>query len=154
MPGPHVIGFDLETVPQPLDRLSDRQRRRHDRMVEGELARDHTPPANAETVSAKVRSLHPMLGWIICISVQRADGQGNRQDPKSYLAASMAEERPMLEQFWSDLSLLRGPVRWVSFNGKRFDADWLRVRSAAHGLAPPAWTSSTAIRSSTRPTVT
>lgn len=130
----HVIGFDIETAPQPLDQLSARQRRRYELLVADELKRN--AEATEADVSEKVRSLHPMLGWICCISLVRSTEAGERRPPKSYTASRFDEEAALLEAFWSDLAQLRGRALWVSFNGKRFDADWLRVRSAAHGIAP------------------
>lgn len=123
-----IIAFDIETAPQPLARLSERQRRRHDLLLEDELRR--SPDGDREDLSRKVRSLHPMLGFICCISVLRAGGE-----PKSY-TGRIQNESDILTAFWADLARLPQRVLWVSFNGKRFDADWLRVRSAAHGLTP------------------
>jgi hypothetical protein len=133
---PHVIAWDLETCPQPLDALSARQRRRHDLLVQDELKR--SPALHPDEASRKARSLHPMLGWICCLSVVRVDAERpDRRRPKSYTAAGPTEECALLETFWQDLARLPGGVyTWVTFNGKRFDADWLRVRSAAHGLTP------------------
>jgi predicted PolB exonuclease-like 3'-5' exonuclease len=31
----------------------------------------------------------------------------------------------------------RGEVRWITFNGKRFDVPFLEARASAHGLSPP-----------------
>ncbi|MEM6328361.1 MAG: ribonuclease H [Bacteroidota bacterium] len=128
-----IIAWDIETVPQPLDSFSYRQQRRHDLMLNDEARR--TPEADRDDLSRKVRSLHPMLGWICCISCVRLGAGDQPAEPKSYTAHLRGHESGLLSQFWADIAKV-GPALWVTYNGKRFDADWLRVRSAAHGIVP------------------
>lgn len=130
---PLAIGWDVETCPQPYDALSPAQRRRHDLLLAEQLAR--TPAMHPDEASRRVRSLHPMLGWICCIAVARyADGRIH--PPRSFTAATPEDEPALLRAFWDALAQMPRYARFVTFNGKRFDADWLRVRSAAHGIAP------------------
>ena len=131
----HVVAWDIETVPQPLASLSDRQRRRYDLDLAAQQSRQ--PEADPDDLCRLVRSLHPMLGRICCISVIRMDAGGRTGAPNSYVAHLAGHESGMLSRFWHDIAKLpAGGVRWVTFNGKRFDVDWLRVRSAAHGIVP------------------
>ena len=41
----------------------------------------------------------------------------------------------MLGQFWSDIQKLPTAL-WTTFNGKRFDCDWLVARTLTHHLSP------------------
>ena len=129
-----VVAWDIETCPQPLDTLSPCQRRRHALLLDGERRRH--PEAPPEEACRRVRSLHPMLGWICCVSDARLGSGDVPAAPKSYTAAAPAEESVLLRAFWADLARLPRRVRFVTFNGKHFDADWLRVRTAAHDLMP------------------
>lgn len=132
----HAIAFDIETCPQPVTSLSDRQKRRLDLELARELER--LPEAEREgrrdEISRKVRSLHAALGWICCISVVRLDPSGEILTPRSYTAAHMGQEKDMLARFWADVAKMPDMAVWVSFNGKRFDLDWLFTRTLAHGL--------------------
>ncbi|MEM1115556.1 MAG: ribonuclease H-like domain-containing protein [Bacteroidota bacterium] len=131
---PLVVAWDLETVPLPDDTLTDAQRRRLDVTIASERRRH--PDLAPEAARRKAASLHPFLGWICCLSAVRL-GDGDRPArPKSYTAASPADEAALLRAWWADAARLPRGTRFVTFNGKRFDADWLRVRSAAHGIAP------------------
>lgn len=131
----HVVAWDIETVPQPLASLSDRQRRRYDLDLAAQRVRQ--PDADPDDLCRLVRSLHPMLGRICCISLVRMDASGSVGTPKSYVSHLPGNEDVALAQFWVDIAKLpRQGVRWVTFNGKRFDVDWLKVRSAVHGLVP------------------
>ncbi len=132
---PHVIAWDIETIPQPEDLLSDRQRRRYELALADELKR--SPETDPVEAGRKVRSLHPMLGQICCISVVRMDPAGVVRAPASYVAETLADEPGLLTRFWDDVAQLpRAGVVWVTFNGKRFDVDWLKVRSMAAGITP------------------
>jgi len=129
-----VLAWDLETCPLPdplrpaaFDRrlalATAEQRRRDPDLSESEAAR-------------RAASLHPMLGWICCAAAVRLGADGLPRDPVTFSAATPAEEPALLQTFWEALARLPARVRFVTFNGKRFDCDWLRVRSAAHGLPP------------------
>ena len=84
----------------------------------------------------RAASLHPFLGWVCCLSAARLGADGRAGRPKSYTAAGPDGEAALLRAWWADAARLPRGTVWVTFNGKRFDADWLRVRSTAHGLAP------------------
>lgn len=127
-----VIAWDIETVPQQLDDLSERQRRRLHLEVEGQ--RERNPSMSDDELIRRACSFHPMLGRICCVSFVRQPEDGMPR-PHSYVAPTRADEADMLRQLWADIAGFRRPL-WVTYNGKRFDCDWLRVRSAAHGIAP------------------
>lgn len=134
MPAPPVIAWDLETVPLPEASLSDVQRQRLALATAHEQRR--APDLPAAEANRRAASLHPFLGRICCLSAARLGPDGRPARPKSYTAATPADEADLLRAWWADAARLPRGTRFVTFNGKRFDADWLRVRSAAHGLAP------------------
>ena len=129
-----VVAWDLETVPLPADALSGAQRARLALAVAAECRRQ--PDLSLQEARRRAASLHPFLGWVCCLSAVRLRPDGQPAQPKSYTAASPVAEADLLRAWWADAARLPRGTRFVTFNGKRFDADWLRVRSAAHGIAP------------------
>ena len=131
---PTVVAWDLETVPLPDDSLSDVQRQRLATAAASERRRN--PELTGAEVERRAASLHPFLGWICCLSAVRLGDSGRPARPKSYTAAAPSDEADLLRAWWADAARLPRGTQFVTFNGKRFDADWLRVRSATHGIAP------------------
>lgn len=131
---PVVVAWDVETCPLPDAALSDAQRRRLDLAAAAESRRD--PALGDAEARRRAGSLHPFLGWVCCLSAARLGPDGRAGRPKSYTAAAPSGEPALLRAWWADAARLPPGTVWVTFNGKRFDADWLRVRSAAHGVAP------------------
>lgn len=129
-----IVAWDVETCPLPFDTLSDAQRQRLGVAAATEQRRH--PDLDQEEAQRKAASLHPFLGWICCLSAVRLGSDGLPGRPKSYTAASVAHEPDLLRAWWADAARLPRGTQFVTFNGKRFDADWLRVRSATHGIAP------------------
>ena len=64
------------------------------------------------------------------------DVNGESGPTCSLTASAPEEEAALLEDFWTGVSKIDGPVVWASFNGKRFDAPYIAARSARHGLTP------------------
>ena len=64
------------------------------------------------------------------------DINGEPGPTRSLTASAPEEEAALLEDFWTGVSKIDGPVVWASFNGKRFDAPYIAARSARHGLTP------------------
>lgn len=130
-----IIAWDIETCPQPLDQLTDRQRRRYDKLMRQKRERD--PDAAEDDLSRLVRSIHPQLCWICCISVVRTDRAGEAiQEPRSFTAALQSHEDVLLAHFWQAVCKMPGMVTWTTFNGKRFDCDVLKARTLHHGIRP------------------
>ncbi|MBE2186766.1 MAG: ribonuclease H-like domain-containing protein [Rhodothermales bacterium] len=128
-----IICWDIETCPLAVETFSDRQRRRHNLLLDAERAK--APNAPLEDLSRRVRSLHPALGWICCIAAQRMDRYtGELFPPKAWTAATPADEEAMLLAFWKDIRQFSGMETWVTFNGKGFDVEWLVTRSLHHRI--------------------
>ena len=83
-----------------------------------------------------MRSLHPLLGWICCISAVSGTLDGGLNTPRSWCAASADEEACLLQDFWSDVTGFPEDTVWTTFNGKRFDVPFLLMRGAHHGVSP------------------
>ena len=131
-----IIVWDIETCPLDRTTFTDRQHRRHELLVNAELEKH--PGTSYDEASRKVCSLHPMLGFICCISVAVFDEAEGLESIDSYLAGNVEEERQLLIDFCDAVSPYRGFDTWVTFNGKRFDLDWLLHRCLRHGVTAPA----------------
>jgi 3'-5' exonuclease len=130
-----TVVFDIETVSLPWLELDPLQRERLTRYSE-----DHDDFLRRKEGGA----LSPYTGKIVVIAMLNPDtGKGGvwyeaaeRHETKSddgsfeYVGCG---EREMLAEFWAALSKYD---RCVTFNGRTFDAPFLSVRSAIHGLAP------------------
>lgn len=134
----HYVALDIETCPLPIDSYSTQQQWRLAR--EMYLHSQREPAATEDQLMRKAASLHPLLSWIVCISVQHAvDNLLQVRRPRSYLAPRPEDEKEMLESFWSDVQRLveRGEkILWITFNGKRFDVPFLLARTLHNGLLP------------------
>lgn len=132
-----IIAFDLETCPLPEETLTPQQegRRAKEYRRQERLERERGSDMTQEEIDRLVRSLHPLLGWICCISVVRYDEHAEQLcAPRSYTAGHEDYEAEMLMSFWADLQKLPGLARWVSFCGKRFDSEMLLCRTLTRGL--------------------
>jgi len=134
----HYLALDIETCPLPADGYSAQQQARLAREVH--FLRQREPDAHEEALAQRAASLHPLLSWIVCISVQRAvDDPFRPNPPHSYLAPTPDDEGAMLARFWRDVQQFveRGEkICWITFNGKRFDVPFLLARTLHHGLLP------------------
>jgi len=131
-----IIAFDIETCPQQPEGFSEAQRARFDKAFR--RRRGKSINESLDETKATVRALSPYLGWICCISVCRLGEDGEPREANSWAQAAPQHEERLLKQFWKDLLLIDGPVTWVSFNGKKFDTPYLRLRSLACGAEPSA----------------
>jgi DNA polymerase elongation subunit (family B) len=132
---PQVIVFDIETCPQRPEGFSAAQRARFDKAFR--RRRGKSIHESLGKTKATVRALSPYLGWICCISVCRyVEGAESPRPTHSYACAEHDGEADLLARFWNDMSQVHDRVTWVSFNGKNFDAPYLRLRSLASEVEP------------------
>jgi hypothetical protein len=87
-----IVAWDIETCPQPLESFTEAQRARYEMEIAHKL--DRNPEMDEADASRLVRSVHPFLGWICCISAVSGTLQGGTLDggpnePVSWTAASM-----------------------------------------------------------------
>ncbi len=130
----HYVAWDIETCPRPAEKLSAAHQER--RLMEAE--QEASGPGNpSEEELSKASSLHPMLGWICCISAVAGTLSAGPREPCSWVAESQSEEEDLLRAFWEDIRAMEGSagrVRWLTFNGKRFDVPFVSARSAHWGI--------------------
>ncbi len=124
--------LDIETCPLPFERLDAVQAQRLERQAAYFADKEGLDEQGARS---KAASLHPLLGWVCCVSVAVGKGPEIRK-VKSWTAATPEQEAMLLAETWSSLEKL-GSAVWITFNGKRFDAPFLRLRSLARGIAVP-----------------
>lgn len=127
-----VIAWDLETIPKSLDEMTPTQLKRYEKNLERFLVQN---PLVAETkASEAVRALHPFLGEIVCIAATRFDGKSISKSA-SWGYHNAKSEKELLSNFWKRIAEFK-QVLWVSFNGKRFDRDFLIARTLHHKIQP------------------
>lgn len=129
-----TLVYDIETCPQPVEALTDRQARRLE--MEGGRIAERDADLSIEQAARKAASLHPQLGWICCISFAVVGSDGAVEEVHSCTAAAPNEERAALEAFWCEILTL-APAKTVTFNGKYFDAPFLKLRSIRHQIPLP-----------------
>lgn len=129
-----IVAWDIETCPQPLAALTPPQAARYEKELAHRLER--RPGSDEDEVSRLVRSVHPFLGWICCISAVSGAPDDGPNTPVSWTAVTPDEEAELLRRFWEAVAGFPRRTLWVTFNGKRFDVPFVEARSAVHGLAP------------------
>ncbi|PEN11422.1 ribonuclease H [Longibacter salinarum] len=128
------VAWDIETCPQPLSALTDTQKERYE--TEMRQSERKKPDLDHEDRCRLVRSTHPLLGWICCISAVSGTLDGQVNDPVSWTAATEDDEVDLFLDFWSTVAGFSRGVTWVTFNGKRFDVPFLLARSARRDVSP------------------
>lgn len=135
--------FDIETVGEDFDAMDEATQESLTRWIERE-AEDET---HAESLLTDVKNrlgFSPLTGEIVAVGV--LDGEQNRgavyfQAPDVALAAveedgikfQPCDEQAILLKFWD---IAAKYDQFVSFNGRSFDAPFLMIRSAVHGIRP------------------
>lgn len=128
-----IVVWDIETCPVAFDAFTEAQQHRYD--WELRIRSGNRPDEPRPEASRRVRSFHPFLGWICCISAVSGTIEGGPNEPRTWTAATPDTESLLLERFWEAVTGFRS-VRWVTFNGKAFDVPFLTARSIHHNIAP------------------
>lgn len=131
-----TVVFDIETVSRPWLELDALQREKLTRWADG-----HEDFLRRKEGGA----LSPCTGNVIVIAMlnpetgkgivwYEASGQrATRTSDDGFFEYVGCDEPTMLREFWEKVAKFD---RFVSFNGRTFDAPFLSVRSAIHGLLP------------------
>jgi len=129
------VVFDIETVSRPWLEIDPVLRKKLTRWSEG-----HEDFLRRKEGGA----LSPYTGKVIVIAMLKPEsGQGKvwyeaveQRDSTSddgLFKYAGCDEATMLREFWEKVAKFK---LFVSFNGRAFDAPFLSVRSAIHGLSP------------------
>lgn len=129
-----TVVFDIETIGLDFDKDFD------------EVQKDYLlkfATSDEEKVAIKEGlGLYPVSGQIVCIALYNVDsGRGvvyfdsNSKTRKNTESDGVkfidCDEKTMLEKFWEDIKSFD---RYVTFNGRCFDAPFVRIRSAILGV--------------------
>ena len=135
--------FDIETVGEDFAAMDEATQDYLTHWIE----READDEAHAESLLADVKNrlgFSPLTGEIVAVGV--LDNERNRgavyfQAPGAELAATEdggmkfvpCDEKTMVQHFWE---IAARYDQFVSFNGRSFDAPFLMIRSAIHGIRP------------------
>jgi len=131
-----ALVFDIETVGQAVDSLPPRvidylfERLEKNRYggPEADIGDEERSRRREEAIDRF--SLDPTTGSVVCIGLIETDS--GREE--TLVVDASHTEHDVLTRFWD--AVREPPARWVSFNGKRFDVPYLKLRSAILGVAP------------------
>lgn len=115
----HLV-FDIETIPQGWDNLSDKQRK--------EIAKRRERNEEAWTVHVnRSMATSPWFGKIVSIGLYYPAKQEK-------LHITSTDEIEVLEKFWEKISQFSGT--FISYNGLAFDVPFIKTRSMVLKVPP------------------
>ena len=135
--------FDIETVGENFDELDKTTKETLTRWIKREASNE----AEYENMLSDLKQglgFSPLTGEIVAIGVLdydkkkgtvyfQAPGEDLGETEENGISFKPMSEKDMLESFWSGASYYN---EFVSYNGRAFDAPFLMVRSAIHGIKP------------------
>ncbi|MDE2173616.1 MAG: ribonuclease H-like domain-containing protein [Patescibacteria group bacterium] len=134
--------FDIETVGENFDELDQTTQDQLTRWIRETSGSEDEYEHALESVKEGM-GLSPLTGQIVAIGVLDASrGKGavfyqskdmEKESEENGIKFKPMSEKEMLEAFWDGA---REYDEFVSFNGRSFDAPFLAVRSAIHGVRP------------------
>lgn len=135
--------LDIETVGENFDSLDETTQETLTRWIKKESADDADYAAALEELKNGM-GFSPLTGEIVAIGVldyYQNEGAVYFQAPSQKIADfsedgikfKQMDEPTMLKQFWE---IAKKYTRFVTFNGRSFDAPFLMIRSAIHNIRP------------------
>lgn len=121
------IGFDIETIPQQKT-LSRAQEEWLDKKLEYALDKAPSYESKEET-KRRVMATNPYLGEIVCISLGEVSSTQIRTE------SFTGDEKEILKNFWKTIGKVSNAT-YVSFNGLKFDVNFIVIRSMYHKILP------------------
>ena len=135
--------LDIETIGKSYEEFDETSKHYFNQWAE----RDASNEAEVEKELEKIKKglpFSPFLGEIVTIGVTddagqsavyfRADNDKNAKDfEDGGVQYRVGSEKEILEKFWE---VARNYQTFVTFNGRGFDAPYLMIRSAVHGVRP------------------
>lgn len=136
--------FDIETVGEEWDALDHSTQNVLSRWIKKEFGEEGEKYAGALADLKGGLGLSPLTGEIVAIGVldvDRNEGVVYFQAPGADLTEAKEgnvtlkpmSEKEMIEAFWKGASKY---TELISYNGRCFDAPFLAMRSAVHGIRP------------------
>ena len=134
--------FDIETVGESYEALDEVTQQSLTRWLRAEAKDEIAFERGLETVKERM-GFSPLVGQIVAIGVMDAiSGRGavyyQSPEPVETIEEDGIKYEPMTEaemlaKFWD---VAKHGHLLISFNGRAFDAPFLNVRSAVHGIRP------------------
>lgn len=135
--------FDIETVGVDFDSLDKISQDALTRWIKKESVGEDDYRVALEELKNGL-GFSPLTGEIVAIGVLdyhknegavyfQAPGQKIGEFSENGIRFKTMEEKEMLEKFWE---VARQYKQFVTFNGRGFDAPFLMIRSAVHGVRP------------------
>ena len=135
--------FDIETVGEDFDSLDETTQESLTRWIKKESA-DEAEYQQALEELKNGLGFSPLTGEIAAIGVldyekdkaavyYQAPGEKNKDFEEDGVLFRQMDEKDMLENFWKGAEKYN---EFISFNGRGFDAPFLAIRSAIHGVRP------------------
>lgn len=135
--------FDIETVGENFEDLDEKTQQALTNWVDRSARNDEEKQAHFKDIRENL-GLSPLTGEIISIAVldvkqdkgvvyYQAPGEKNNEFTQDNFTYKQMTEMEMLKNFWAGAQQYD---EFISFNGRSFDAPFLAVRSAVHGIKP------------------
>jgi hypothetical protein len=135
--------FDIETVGESFDEMDELTKYECTKSLRARASSDEEFEAMVEEAKGRT-ALSPLTGEIVALGVMDVDdstgavyyqspGVEEEDDAVGGIKLVAMGEKEMLEKFW-EVAARVGVV--AGFNSRSFDAWWLNVRSAVHGIRP------------------
>jgi predicted PolB exonuclease-like 3'-5' exonuclease len=123
------LSFDLETIPQEPDTLTESQKKQYEKKAASMLQ-------SPNVTENMIRSTDPFIGRILCIGMYY---KNDEVDPvqEEKIAFWEGTEKDILLRFWGVIEKLQPGTKIITFNGFNFDIPWIRIRSLVHGIKLP-----------------
>jgi len=135
--------LDIETTGKQYDELDETTKGYFRQWAERDAQTSEQVEREMEQIK-KGLPFSPFLGEIVAIGMQddndmgavyfRADNDKKAEDfEEDDIQYRVGSEKEILEKFWE---VARNYFTFVTFNGRAFDAPYLMIRSAIHGVRP------------------
>jgi DNA polymerase elongation subunit (family B) len=140
---PQKLVFDIETVGADFDSLDEATQDNLTRWIEKESTNEDDYRIALEDLKQGL-GFSPLTGEIVAIGVldyhkkqgavyYQAPGKKIAEETENGVVLKQMSEAEMLKKFWE---LSQKYHHFITFNGRQFDAPFLMLRSAIHGIRP------------------
>ncbi|TSC81622.1 MAG: Uncharacterized protein G01um101419_802 [Parcubacteria group bacterium Gr01-1014_19] len=135
--------LDIETVGENFDSLDEVTQENLTRWIRKDASNDADYKNSLDDLKNGM-GFSPLTGQIVAIGVldyfknegavyYQAPGQSNQDSSEGGIKFKQLTEKDMLDTFWKVAQYYH---EFITFNGRAFDAPFLMVRSAVHGIKP------------------